>query len=568
MRVNWGEMIIRTPSPERPAAGGEHGGGEEEELENDRDERPTETRRCFRLSLSAEMNTFLLLLLSSMTSVAAATVVHEVHVDCQKGDDAALGTAAAPFATVHRAQNAVRALRRNQCEQVVVNVKGVCELAATLTLGAADSNTRYVGAPGAMLSAGTTIPMAAAAAGADEAGADEAGAAVTVDLTKHGFSAANLGALKMRGYAGGSACIDVQNFEPSAAELFFRPAGAASAAGARAYGASDAASGRMRLARFPNAAPGVPAAADWAGISAVDNLTLTVDAFSSKLAAWNAELKAGTDVMTHGALLLLLLLLVLLPAARAAADLSRRAAGLWKWNWADSHRSVSSISSSSFVVNDDDINRDVGPIVQHKGSAQGGYLYAYNLLSELDVAGEYFIEKQSAKLSFMPPSAAAAGADAAGTYSVSRLTSAVVASGASNVTLEGLEIRYARGAGVVVSDSTSFVVKGCTISDHGMMGTVTSPCYSLLSFLLSFLLTSLLTSLLSRSERDRRQELRHPGLRGCGQRRRRHRPRRRRPRDAHAGQALRDALHQPPQPALDHELVRAPPCSPPCSPPC
>ena len=33
----------------------------------------------------------------------------------------------------------------------------------------------------------------------------------------------------------------------------------------------------------------------------MSNLKLTVDAFSSKLAAWDAELKAGTDVMTHGA---------------------------------------------------------------------------------------------------------------------------------------------------------------------------------------------------------------------------------------------------------------------------
>lgn len=140
---------------------------------------------------------------------------------------------------------------------------------------------------------------------------------------------------------------------------------------------------------------------------------------------------------------------------------SRRAAGLWKWNWADSHRSVSSILSSSFVVDDDgagsllplfthfikqiptadpevnpstDINRDVGPIVPHKGSAQGGYLYAYNLLTELDVAGEYFIEKKSAKLSFMPPTAATQ-AQAGGAYSVSRLTSAVVASGVSNLSM-------------------------------------------------------------------------------------------------------------------------------------
>ena len=57
-----------------------------------------------------------------------------------------------------------------------------------------------------------------------------------------------------------------------------------------------------------------------------------------------------------------------------------------------------------------------------------------------------------------------------GSYSISRLESVVVAIVVSNVTLENLEIRYSRGAGVSVIDSTDFVIKGCTISNHGMLG--------------------------------------------------------------------------------------------------
>jgi hypothetical protein len=56
-------------------------------------------------------------------------------------------------------------------------------------------------------------------------------------------------------------------------------------------------------------------------------------------------------------------------------------------------------------------------------------------------------------------------------FHISRLAGSVVnASGVSNITFTGIEIRYARGAGVTVWDSTGVVVRGCTVSDNGMMG--------------------------------------------------------------------------------------------------
>ena len=46
--------------------------------------------------------------------------------------------------------------------------------------------------------------------------------------------------------------------------------------------------------------------------------------------------------------------------------------GLWKWNWADSHRPLLSIRGSNITVGADDINRDVNPIHAHKPAMQGG----------------------------------------------------------------------------------------------------------------------------------------------------------------------------------------------------
>ena len=58
----------------------------------------------------------------------------------------------------------------------------------------------------------------------------------------------------------------------------------------------------------------------------------------------------------------------------------------------------------------------------------------------------------------------------AGTYHVSRLATVVSVMAAANVTFQGLEIRYGRGAGVVVNGSTGVVVRGCTVADHGTIG--------------------------------------------------------------------------------------------------
>ena len=82
--------------------------------------------------------------------------------------------------------------------------------------------------------------------------------AITIDLSRYNFSSANLGELRGRGYSGGSACIDLDNFEPSAAELFYRPPGPASTAGEKSSGPAEV--GVMRLARFPNVGGAVPSA--------------------------------------------------------------------------------------------------------------------------------------------------------------------------------------------------------------------------------------------------------------------------------------------------------------------
>ena len=281
-----------------------------------------------------------IVLVLNMLLPGATTTTLTFHVDCSSGIDTASGAVDAPFRSVHQAQRAIHRARRTggggaartaaagagRLLDAVVHIVGLCELPSPLTLGAADSNVRYIGSgTGATLSAGTQINIPTSATGTTTS------TPVEVDLTKFNFSSANLGHLSGRGYSGGSACILVNNFEVSAAELFYRPAGARSAAGARAYGPAQ--EGMMWVARYPNRqSGGLPAASDWAGISTVDNLTLTVAAFQSQLPTWRKELAGGGEAYLHG---------------------------LWAWNWADSHRPLASISATggNLTVGADDINR-------------------------------------------------------------------------------------------------------------------------------------------------------------------------------------------------------------------
>ena len=151
----------------------------------------------------------------------AAATVH--YVDCGSGSDAAgTGTRARPFRSPHQAQAAIRRARAAFTAQEVapatVKVTGLCELPSPLALEAADSNVKWVGeGDGAILSGGTRI----------EAPASTSQAAPTaVDLRAFNFTTASLGLLKGRGYAGGSACTLLNNYESSPAELFYRPPGA------------------------------------------------------------------------------------------------------------------------------------------------------------------------------------------------------------------------------------------------------------------------------------------------------------------------------------------------------
>jgi hypothetical protein len=267
------------------------------------------------------------------------------HVDCDSGSDTTgRGTPALPFRSPHRAQRAIRQQRAAAtttaaaaAATTTVKVTGLCELPTPLAFGPADSNVQWVGdGPGAILSGGTLISGARTAArqppgSVGTAAAPAAPSLQKVDLRQFNFTAETLGVYRGRGYAGGSACILLNNFEASPAELFYRPAGPSSTAGSRS--SSEREVGVMRVARFPSVTGDVPSTSDWAKVTSVQNkTTLTISGTTSEsLEGWGAALKEGKQLFAHG---------------------------LWSWNWADAHRPVLAVNTlaKTITVGDDDYN--------------------------------------------------------------------------------------------------------------------------------------------------------------------------------------------------------------------
>jgi len=98
--------------------------------------------------------------------------------------------------------------------------------------------------------------------------------------------------------------------------------------------------------------------------------------------------------------------------------------------------------------------------------------YGVNILSELDVSGEYYIDVAASKLYWMPPPGGVTpGAQAYLSVSQTLITQ-LPGDGLANVVIEGLELYYARGVGVSLGEGTNrnVTLTGLTSAMHGHKG--------------------------------------------------------------------------------------------------
>ncbi len=130
--------------------------------------------------------------------------------------------------------------------------------------------------------------------------------------------------------------------------------------------------------------------------------------------------------------------------------------GYWTWDWAESYEKVEAIDTRK---------REITTREPHGvyGYSVGKRFYSLNILEELDKPGEWYLDRKTGVLYFWPP----APLDAGKAY-VSLLEGPMVSlEGASYASLRGLTFEVTRGAGVKVAGGAHNLVAGCTLRNMG-----------------------------------------------------------------------------------------------------
>lgn len=133
--------------------------------------------------------------------------------------------------------------------------------------------------------------------------------------------------------------------------------------------------------------------------------------------------------------------------------------GAWKYDWADSYQLVTSIKSTTntFIT---DTNGVYGY------TSVNGQYEARNVLEELDLAGEWVLDRTNQLAYFYPP-----GANVNTLSFLSTLDGDIVdLTNVHNVYFQNINFQVARGSGIGMRNSSSNGVYGCRFYNLGQLG--------------------------------------------------------------------------------------------------
>lgn len=129
--------------------------------------------------------------------------------------------------------------------------------------------------------------------------------------------------------------------------------------------------------------------------------------------------------------------------------------GYWFWDWSEERHPVESINPEESVLT-------VAEPYHHYGYRKGQWFYGFNLLTELDSPGEWYLDRETGILYFWPP---APIADSPPVVSV--LPTLIALNNAAHVTFRGFILECARGTAVTVAGGSHVEVVGCVIRNVG-----------------------------------------------------------------------------------------------------
>ncbi len=137
--------------------------------------------------------------------------------------------------------------------------------------------------------------------------------------------------------------------------------------------------------------------------------------------------------------------------------------GYWFWGWADSYERIASIDTAKREI-------ALAPPCSTYGYRKGQPYCAVNVLAELDMPGEWYLDRSAMMLYFWPPSDLA---QATVELSVNDFPF-VKMQGVAYVSLEGITWELGGGDALIINESNHCLVAGCTVRRCGGDGIIIS----------------------------------------------------------------------------------------------
>jgi hypothetical protein len=129
--------------------------------------------------------------------------------------------------------------------------------------------------------------------------------------------------------------------------------------------------------------------------------------------------------------------------------------GYWFWDWSDERQKIEAIDTEKRVIS-------LTPPYHGYGYRKGAWWAAFNMLSELDQPGEYYLDRETSLLYFWPPAPLTEGKAL-----VSVLPRIISAENITHVTFQGFIIEASRATPVTCGNVNNVRVVGCTIRNTG-----------------------------------------------------------------------------------------------------
>ena len=131
----------------------------------------------------------------------------------------------------------------------------------------------------------------------------------------------------------------------------------------------------------------------------------------------------------------------------------------WFYDWAEEYEPIVAIDAESGVISR---SPEIG--LRYGVSPGRARWYAFNLLSELDRPGEYYLDRGRGLLYCRPPQ------DKMAEAVLSTSTGIIEASELSHVTFRGITMEGCRGTAINVTGGSNVRIVGCTIRNTGRVG--------------------------------------------------------------------------------------------------